>query len=74
MPFFDRASARQRPVVGEAVREVAKADLWPEFRGQSGEAIGPAPSADTASDTDDHKGVVGEAVPAVQAQHVRSLF
>ena len=66
------SAVRLRPphaVVGKSVREVAKADLRPEFRCQSSETIGPAPRADAASDPDDDEGIVGEAV--VPAAHAR---
>jgi hypothetical protein len=50
-----------------SVSRTSKADLRPEFRSQSGEAIGPAPRADAAADSDDDKWVMGETIPAVHA-------
>jgi hypothetical protein len=46
----------------------AKADLWPEFRGQSSETIGAAARANTASDPDNDEWVMSEAVPAVHGR------
>ena len=45
-----------KAIVGETVREVAKADLGAVFRSQSSETIGPPPRTDAASDSDDDKG------------------
>ena len=56
-----------KAIVGEAVREVAKADLRSVFCSQSSETIGPPPRTDAASDSDDDKGVMGEAIPVVHA-------
>jgi hypothetical protein len=54
-------------IVREAVREVAKADLRSKFRSQSSEAVGTAPRAHTASNSDHHEGIMSEAIPVVHA-------
>jgi excisionase family DNA binding protein len=41
--FFESLPGPPQAIVGETVREVAKADFRPEFRGQSSETIGAAP-------------------------------
>jgi hypothetical protein len=51
-----------KAIIGEAVREVAKADLRAEFRRQPSETIGSAPRADAAGNPDDDERVVGEAL------------
>ena len=56
-----------KAIVGETVGEVAKADLGSVFRSRSSETIGPPPRTDAASDSDDDKGVMGEAIPVVHA-------
>jgi hypothetical protein len=61
-------------VVGKSVCEVAQSNLGAVFGGQSSKAIGPAPRADAASDPDDDKGIVREAIAAVHAAIVRHLF
>jgi hypothetical protein len=63
-----------KTIVGETVREVAKVDLRPESRGRSSETIGATPRADSAGDSNDDKGVMGEANPGCPWADVRLLF
>jgi hypothetical protein len=68
-----RACYTPRLAKGEAVREVAKADLRAEFRRQPSETIGSAPRADAAGNPDDDERVVGEALLPVKTS-VRLRF
>ena len=62
-----------KAIIGEAVREIAKADLRAEFRRQPSETIGSAPRADAAGNPDDDERVVGEALLPVKTS-VRLRF
>jgi hypothetical protein len=61
---FDRLGAPQA-IIGEPVRQVAKADLRTEFRGQSGQTVGATARTDAAGNASHDEGVVGEAIPVV---------
>jgi hypothetical protein len=54
-------------VIGEAVCEIAKADLWAVFGRQSSEPIGPTARTVAATDSDDDKGIMSKAIPVVHA-------